>query len=477
VCILTQLKSGNILDNRTTGPRPKERRSNWVRLRTLIVLRWIAIFGQLVAIVVAQSVFKLNLDLGLCLMAVGMLFIANLIAIFVYPENKRLSERELTLMLLFDVTQLSALLYLTGGLHNPFALLILAPVSVAATALRTGPTIIIGVVAIVLSTLVLVFHLPLHNAAGIILQMPKIFVFGFWTAILIGVVFLGAYARSVASEITTMSEALLATQMALAREQKITDLAGVVAAAAHELGTPLATIKLASTELIGDLDGQGALQDDARLIRDQTDRCRDILRDMGRAGKDDLHMHFAPLSAVIHDASEPHSDRGKTVSVSAKPADGSSAQQPDIKRSSEIIHGLRNLIQNAVDFADTSVWVSASWTDATITVRIMDDGKGFPPHIINRIGDPYVSDRRSDSNAEARPGYQGMGLGLFIAKTLLERSGAELVFANGRDAPQTSESQESHKGAIVEVIWPADRITRPQGSSSLPLGANTPIPT
>ncbi|MBV1902126.1 MAG: sensor histidine kinase, partial [Marinosulfonomonas sp.] len=282
-----------MLDNRTTGPLPKERRSNWVPLRTLIILRWIAIIGQLVAIIVAQSVFRLSLDLGLCLMAVGALIIANLIAIFVYPKNKRVSEQELTLMLLFDVTQLSALLYLTGGLHNPFALLILAPVSISATALRTGPTVVIGVIAIVLSTIVLIFHQPLHNAAGAILRMPQIFVFGFWTAILIGVVFLGGYARSVASEITTMSEALLATQMALAREQKITDLAGVVAAAAHELGTPLATIKLASTELVEDLAGQGALQDDARLIRDQTDRCRDILRDMGRAGKDDLHMHFA----------------------------------------------------------------------------------------------------------------------------------------------------------------------------------------
>ncbi|MBV1866434.1 MAG: ActS/PrrB/RegB family redox-sensitive histidine kinase [Marinosulfonomonas sp.] len=465
------------MDNRTTGPLPKERRSNWVRLRTLIILRWIAIFGQLVAIIVAQSVFKLNLDLGFCLMAVGTLIIANLIAIFVYPKNKRVTEQELTLMLLFDVTQLSALLYLTGGLHNPFALLILAPVSIAATALRTGPTIIIGVVAIALATLVLLFHLPLHDAAGTVLRMPQIFVFGFWTAILIGVVFLGGYARSVASEITTMSEALLATQMALAREQKITDLAGVVAAAAHELGTPLATIKLASTELIDDLDGQGALQEDARLIRDQTDRCRDILRDMGRAGKDDLHMHYAPLIAVIRDASEPHSDRGKTVTVSAKPADGGDTQQPDIKRSSEIIHGLRNLIQNAVDFADTSVWVNASWSDTTITVRIMDDGDGFPPNIIGRIGDPYVSDRRSDTTATSRPGYQGMGLGLFIAKTLLERSGAELVFANGRDAPQTPETQKSHKGAIVEVIWPTDSISRPKGSNSLPLGANTPIPT
>ncbi len=231
----------------------EERRSNWVRLRTLIVLRWIAILGQLAAILVARRWFDLNINLGLCFVAIGASVIANLIAIFVYPENKRLSENEVMWMLIFDIAQLSALLYLTGGLNNPFALLILAPVTISATALRTGPTLIVGAFAITLTTLVMLFHIQLRTDMGFVMRLPTDFVFGFWLAIVIGVIFLGAYARRVTSEINKMSEALLATQMALAREQKLTDLAGVVAAAAHELGTPLATIKLASGELIEEL--------------------------------------------------------------------------------------------------------------------------------------------------------------------------------------------------------------------------------
>ena len=259
----------------------EERRSNWVRLRTLIVLRWIAIAGQIAAILVARRLFYLDLDLGLCSLAVGASVIANLIAMRVYPENKRLSEPEIMWMLIFDLTQLSALLALTGGLSNPFALLILAPVTIAATTLRTRPTVIVGGVAIVLASLVLFFHLPLRTDLGFIMRLPRDFVYGFWVAIVIGVIFLGAYARRVTFEIAAMSEALLATQMALAREQKLTDLAGVVAAAAHELGTPLATIKLTSSELIDELSDSPDLREDAQLIRDQADRCRDILRSMG----------------------------------------------------------------------------------------------------------------------------------------------------------------------------------------------------
>ncbi len=262
----------------TTGLLNAERRSNWVRLRTLIVLRWIAITGQLSAILEAQRLFDLGIDLALCFVVIGVSVIATLVAIFVYPANKRLTETEVTSMLIFDVTQQAALLYLTGGLHNPFALLILAPVAISATALSTKSTILVGVVAITLVTFVMWFHLPLRTEAGLIMRMPRDLVLGFWAAIVIGVLFLGAHARRVTFEMNSMAEALLAAQMALAREQKIADLAGVVAATAHELGTPLATIKLASTELIEELSETPDLREDAQLIGEQADRCSDILR-------------------------------------------------------------------------------------------------------------------------------------------------------------------------------------------------------
>jgi len=245
-----------------------------------------------------------------------------------------------------------------------------------------------------------------------------------------------------------------------------------VAAAAHELGTPLATIKLVSSELIEALEGEDDLQDDARLIRDQADRCRDILRSMGRAGKDDLHLRSAPLATVLREAAEPHVDRGKTLHFEIAPGLGGDARQPSIFRRPEVIHGLRNLVQNAVDFSGGNVWVAANWTPTTVAVRIMDDGEGFPPHLLGRIGDPFVRRRNSAQESARRPEYEGMGLGLFIAKTLLERSGAELSFANGSDPFLAVAERPERSGAIVEVIWPRHLIVADDGGG---LGENVPF--
>jgi two-component system sensor histidine kinase RegB len=449
-------------------------RSNWIRLRTMILLRWFAIVGQLSAIVVAQHLYNLQIELGLCYLAVGVSIVGNLIAIFVFPENKRLSETENFFMVMFDLLQLCFLLYLTGGLHNPFSLLVLAPVTVSASVLTLRSTMILGGTAFSLVTAMVFFHLPLRTEAGFILRIPDIFIFGQWAAITIALVFISVYSRRLTSEMHSMSDALAATQMALARAQKLNDLGGVVAAAAHELGTPLATIKLTSSELIEELEDHPELREDAELIREQADRCRDIMRSMGRAGKDDLHMRKAPLIEVIREAAEPHQDRGKDVIIEDGPGPGGEYSAPEILRRPEIIHGLRNLVQNAVDFARTSVWIEAIWTDDLISIRILDDGKGFPPHLIGRIGDPFMR-RRHDSDRKSRPEYEGMGLGLFIAKTLLERSGAELSFANGSDPYQPAATDEEHIGAIVEVIWPRSKIVPERPEPGTPLGENRPF--
>ncbi len=450
-------------------------RSSWIRLRTLILLRWVAIIGQFTAITVAEQTYHIQLELGLCFFAIGVSVMGNLTAILLFPENKRLSEFENFLMVLFDLLQLSFLLYLTGGLNNPFALLLVGPVTISANVMSTRSTLIVGGVAIILTSLLALFHLPLRTDLGAQLDMPDILLFGNWAAIVIAIVFLGAYSHRVSSEVQSMSEALSATHMALAREQKLTDLGGVVAAAAHELGTPLATIKLASSELLEELDERPDLKEDAALIREQADRCRDILRDMGRAGKDDLHLRQAPLSTVIHEAAEPHVNRGKAVHFEEGPTEDGDVQQPSILRKPEIIHGLRNLIQNAVDFAQANVWVEAEWTSNWIKVSIIDDGRGYPSHILGRIGDPFMRRRRSETEKSARPEYEGMGLGLFIAKTLLERSGAELKFANGSDPYQTLQTKTDRRGAIVQVQWPRNLIDAQLGDSPVPSGVNQPF--
>ena len=450
-----------------TDPTPlfvQRGHANWVRLHTLMTLRWIAITGQVLAILVAVRAFDLQLHIGLCFVAIGLAATANVVAHFVYPENKRMTELEVAGMLLFDIVQLSWLLALTGGLHNPFALLILVPVTISASALRWQTTALLGGIAIVLITVVTLWHIPLHTDGGVVMRMPPVFVLGFWVAIVIGVAFLSVFAQRVTAEVHAMADALAATQMALAREQKLTDLGGDVAAAAHELGTPLATIKLVSSELAGELEGEQ--HDDAILIRDQADRCRDILRSMGRVGNEDLHIRHAPIEAVLREAADPHADRGRTILYGLP--DGK--RQPTILRRPEIVHGLRNLVQNAVDFATSEVRIDADWEESGVTVRIADDGPGFPASVIGRLGDPFVRRRRVETDRAARPAYEGMGLGLFIAKTLLERTGAELTFVNGRDT-----GVDQRLGAIVMVAWPRNAISPTEVTRREPLGRNRPI--
>jgi two-component system sensor histidine kinase RegB len=242
-------------------------------------------------------------------------------------------------------------------------------------------------------------------------------------------------------------------------------LGGVVAAAAHELGTPLATIKLTSGELMEELTDKPDLHDDAALIRQQADRCRDILKSMGRAGKSDLHMRSLPLLTVIEEAAEPHIDRGKTISIDETDPDSILSEEPLVLRRPEIVHGLRNLIQNAVDFSKSSVRIETHWSQDVVSVTVIDDGPGFPHHLIGRIGSPMLRRWRSERERKRRPGYDGMGLGLFIAKTLLERTGAKLTFSN------LTYETAAHSGAIVEVSWPRKAI---EVSDNMPVSAQNP---
>lgn len=453
----------------------EQERSNWVRLRTLVVLRWFAIIGQTVAIIVATRMYGIDLEVGLAALVIALSVIANLICYYTYPENKRLSEIEATLWLVFDIIQLNMLLYLTGGLNNPFAMLVLAPVTIASTVLHLRNTAFLGFTAITLITIVSRYNLPLVSEEGVILAIPVLFQFGFWVALSISLVFLALYARQVTTEMHAMGEALVATQLALSREQKLTDLGGVVAAAAHELGTPLATIKLVSSELKEELENHPELLEDAELIRAQADRCRDILQSMGRAGKEDLHLRLAPIETVIREAAEPHLGRGKSVQFNVGPNEDAGPTQPIVQRRPEVIHGLRNLIQNAVDFSRSTVNVDITWSDEQIDVHISDDGRGFPQSVIGRIGDPYVRRRRLLEDGARRPGYEGMGLGLFIAKTLLERSGAQLTFSNSRRHGHASWTGQATGGAIVEVSWPREALQNEEQEKSAPLGQNQPI--
>ena len=463
----TMIEPASISDALTARP-------GLIRLRTLVVMRWLVIATQIVVVLAASRLYEVALPLAPIYAVIVAAVAANLVLMLAFPWSRRLSGREAVAVILFDLVQLGALLALAGGLNNPFALLILVPVTVTATVLPMGLTLAVGAGALVMATVLGLWHLPLRTAAGQVLAMPAPLVTGLWVAILTGVLFMGFYARRVTSELRAVSEALLATQMALAREQKLTDLGGVVAAAAHELGTPLATIKLVASELRDEIE-DADLREDAELIGQQADRCRDILRSMGRAGKDDRHMRRAPLGAVIREAAEPHAGRGIRINLHLAPMGGSPAadddpRQPVIHRTPEIIHGLRCLIQNGVDFARSSVWIEARWSESEIALTITDDGPGFPAQVLSRIGDPFMSRRRAERDGEgARRGYDGMGLGLFIAKTLLERLGASLAFSNAGDPFSPQGRTAPQLGARVALRWHRAALEE----AGAPLGENS----
>ncbi len=451
-------------------------RADWIRLRTLNYLRWLAIAGQSLALLFATRVMDIELRLDLCFLVVAASAAFNLATRLIYPPTKRLGHLAATWMLGFDLVQLGLLLYLSGGLNNPFAVLLLAPSIISATVLTLRSTIGLGLGTLAIVSLLTRFFLPLHTSGGEVLAMPQTLIYGMWAALVVGVAFLGIYARRVSSETFGMSQALSATQLALERERKLTALGGVVAAAAHELGTPLATIKLVSSELADDLSDLPGPREDAELIRAQAQRCAEILADMGRAGKEDLHLRSAPFSTVVREAAEPHLDRGIEVVLRAGGSERleEATDQPLVPRQPEMIHGLRNLVQNAVDFAESTVWIDIDWTDIELRVTVGDDGPGFPPELVSRLGDPFLRSDAERRQKPARPGYDGMGLGLFIAKTLLERSGATLTFASGsgRRRPDEMTRLRRPTGAIVELRWRRDAVEVTRSQQRGPLGEN-----
>lgn len=456
-------------------------RGDWVRLRTLVVLRWVAVTGQAAAVLIATQMLDFQLPLSLCALVISGSVSFNIIAHIVHPAEKRLSEQGTLWSLFFDLAQLVTMLMLTGGLNNPFAVLILAPVTIAATALRMQSTLWLGIAAMIAIPLMSYVNLPLTDSTGQALEVPTLFRHGISAALAIGLVFLALYARRVTVEGYAMSEALSATQIALAREQRLAAIGGIAAATAHELGTPLATIKLVAGELARELKDNPEVAEDIALIRSEADRCGAIMADLSQGGRDDSHVKLAPISAVIDEAARPHAQRGKAiiVRIDGELAEIADDTQPDIARSPEIIHGLRNAIQNAVDFAETTVWIDVDQNDQTVRIAVGDDGRGFSPDILPRLGEPYVSSRARGDRKTKSGEYEGMGLGLFIARTLLERTGAQISFANGSDRRRrlsdvkSGPVELSHPpGAIIEMVWTVEDLVAPKDQVRRALGQN-----
>jgi two-component system, sensor histidine kinase RegB len=415
---------------------PQPRRN--VRLDTLVRLNWLAVVGQTLTLLIVHYVLDFTLPLAACLGVVALSAGLNVALRLRFHRSQRLEPDRAAWLFAFDIAQLAVLLYLTGGLQNPFSFLFLGPVLIAATALPPTMTAMLGAFAALCATVLVFAHEPLPWASDDALTLPPIYMLGIWLSLLLALGVISAYAWQVAEEARLLADALAATELVLAREQHLSQLDGLAAAAAHELGTPLSTIALVVRELQNALEPGSPHSEDIQLLREQAQRCREILAKLTELSSSGPFDRMK-LSALIEEVVGPHRNFGVSIDVllpAQRTAEPIGANNP------AIVYGLGNLVENAVDFATTRVEVAAGWSDEEVVLTISDDGSGFAPEIMDRIGEPYVTSRGRREGAEGAT--TGLGLGFFIAKTLLERSGAVLAFVN-RGLPD--------HGAVVKIRW------------------------
>ena len=474
---------------------PRTSAAGPIRLRTLVLMRWIAVAGQTSTILIVYFYLEYYFPLLATLAVVGASVVLNVFLMFRYAAAKRLGDREAGLSLVYDILQLGALLFLTGGLHNPFSFLLITGAIISAAVLSVRTTVALIGLSLILGSVLTVVHLPLpwpegypsfiesadvpHLEPGaprvgrIIMwplpevdgehPIPHVYVFGIWCAFAFGMVFFAAYIMRVAEEGRRMSDALMETRMALAHEQQLSTIGGLAAAAAHDLGTPLGTIAVIAKELSLAIPPDSPYVEDARLLISQSERCRDILARLTPRSAEggSPFFHRLPLMTLVEMAAGSPRRAHVAVSVEHDPAlalngrsrdrsEGHGLSQPIVSYSPEIGHALENLIENAAHFAKTLVSIKVGWSDRKIVVEIADDGPGFARDILGALGEPYVSTRRDAG---------GMGLGVFIAKTLLERTGAEIELGNRAEG-----------GARIVIAWPRSSfeetpVTSADGSS------------
>lgn len=415
-------------------------RPSRLKVRTLVNLRWLIIAGEVVILAFVGMVMGFSAPYELCFALIGLSAWLNLLIGVASPGQRVAGDWEAAGQLGLDIAQITGLVYLTGGAGNPFMLILIAPVTVAAATLPLRPVLAVGALAITASLALAFFAWPDGGGA----HAPLPYRLGAAAANLAGIVLIAGHVRQAATESARMALALDVTQAVLAREQRLSALGGLAAAAAHELGTPLATITIVAKEMAREAPTP-QVKEDAELLMAQTERCREILRRLSETPEtgDEVHERMSLLQ-LVQEVIEPHADR-KEVRVEAIVTGASGVKQPYIGRMPEITHAMTSFVENAVDFARSEVLVSARFDADTVTVEVRDDGPGFAPDVLAKLGEPYVTTRPGAEGS--RTGHIGMGLGFFIAKTLLERTGAVVTFQNSRP-----------HGAVVAARWRRDRI-------------------
>ncbi len=407
-----------------------------LRLQTLVRLRWVAVLGQTITVLIVAFWLEFPLPLLACVLLIGALAAANALLAAAFPSTHRLEPLSAFAVLGLDLLQLGALLFITGGLANPFSPLICVPVIISFASQPPRHSLALLTLAMATITALAFSPYPLPWYAGETLKILPVMQVGTWFGIASMMGFAAFYAYRVSQEASLLADALSATELVLQREKHLSQLDGLAAAAAHELGTPLATISVVAREMEKELGEDERFGEDVHLLRSQSERCRDILRRLTTLpSANEAHMSRLPLSSMIEEVLAPHREFGIKLELVEK---AERATEPVGLRNAGILYGLGNLIENALDFARSKVMVTVGHDSDKVTIVIEDDGQGFSQDILQRIGEPYVSSRARENRAG------GLGLGLFIAKTLLERSGAKLRFENRSDQP----------GARISIVWP-----------------------
>jgi len=420
-------------------------RHSWrhIRLDTILRLRWLAVLGQLAAIFVVVQGLEFDVAVVPCISIIGLSAALNLVLQTAVNPMQRLEPAYAAALLALNIVELAGLLFFTGGLQNPFSFLFLAPVLISATVLPVRLTFALGLLAVACASILFFFHLPLPWDADDPLVLPPIYLVGVWLSIVLAIGVTSLYSFQVTEEARKLADALAATELVLTREQHLTQLDGLAAAAAHELGTPLSTIFLISRELERTVK-DGPLAADVKTLREQAQRCRDILSKIAQLSSTGAPFDRMKLSELIEEVVAPHRDFGVAIKVRIAVA---ATSEPVGSRNPAVLYGVGNIIENAVDFAHTTVEVNAWWNNDSVEILISDDGPGIPPDLLNRIGEPYLSRRRTQDETGSE--RRGLGLGVFIARTLLERTGAKVSFTN-RTFPD--------HGAVVQIAWPRQRF-------------------
>ena len=403
--------------------------------KTLVFLRWIAIFGQLFSVNLVFFVLDLNFPVFLCHVVIFVGLLSNIYLQFGIKATL-LKDLYSSSFLMYDIIQLSILLFLTGGIFNPFAILLIVPTIVSSTFLSVGSTIILGTSTIILLFVLTFFNMPLPGMEEYVLSFPNYYVTGILISLIIGLIFLSYFGIRFAGETKKRSDALNKLQQILAKEYELESLGGQAAAAAHSLGTPLATISVVSKELRKEVGDNSKLTKDIDLLISQTKRCSEILKKISQ--KKIISDEFLSSMSFENLLEEIIKSFKESTEKKIKLNTDKDINKIDIKKNPELVYGLRNFIGNAVKFSNDKILISIISDNINLFVIIEDDGPGFPEDIIKALGEPYIKSRSKLYKNNA-----GLGLGTFLGKTLLERQSAIISFEN----------DSSLSGAKVKIKW------------------------